>query len=259
MKRKCLGCPIEFEVTSKQLDKRFCTQRCWGNYQTEHKLNMKAELRNRPTVDEVKKAFSEQRTKLVQSLTFVEFALSGVYIIINIVNNMIYIGSSKDIEARWREHVHKFYGNRHENDKLQKAWNKYGEKAFQFRILEVVEEKDLVFREQYYLDLYKPYERHIGYNLYKTAFSPLGNVWTEEQKANLRVVRQNQKPRKLHCEWCKTVFIVKGQNAKFCSHKCRDKARWQKHKAKNQLGKQKTLKELFANLTDGELNVILEN
>lgn len=228
--RLCIGCGSEFEVKSKQLDKRFCTQKCWGKYQTDHKLNMKEESRNRPTVDEVRKTFSKQRAELVGSLVFVDYALSGIYIIINVINNMIYIGSSQDIEARWKEHVNKLYGNRHENDKLQKAWNKYGEKAFQFKILEVAEEKDLVAREQYYLDLHKPYERHIGYNLYRTAFSPLGNVWTEEQKANLRVVRQNQKPRNLICQWCEEPFTVKGQNAKYCSVTCRNKALWQRTK-----------------------------
>ena len=147
---------------------------------------------NRPALAITKAAFAIQREEIVKSLTFISDVVSGIYVIVNVLNNMIYIGSSQDIEIRWREHINKLYGNRHENDKLQKAWNKYGDKAFQFKILEAAEVTNLVVREQHYLDLYKPYERHLGYNLYKTAYSPLGNKWTEEQKAKLKEIRKGQ-------------------------------------------------------------------
>jgi group I intron endonuclease len=148
--------------------------------------------KDRPILNDIKKVFAKQREEIVKSLTFVSNVISGIYIIINIKNNMTYVGSSQNIELRWREHINKLYGNRHENDKLQKAWNKYGDKAFQFKILEAVEINKLIEKEQIYLDLYKPYERHIGYNLYKIAYSPLGNKWTEEQKANLRESRKGR-------------------------------------------------------------------
>lgn len=230
LKKICLQCNKEFS-TLKCENNDFCSHPCWLQYQTEHKLNMKIEFRNRPSVDEVRKAFRTQRDKLIESLKFIDQALSGVYIIINVITNMIYIGSSQDIEARWKEHVNKLCGNRHENDKLQKAWNKYGEKTFQFKILEAAEPLKLIEREQYYLDLYQSYKRHIGYNLFENAYSPLGSKRTEEQIERMRIVSKNQFPREIICQWCKTVFTVKGQNAKFCSHKCRDKARWQRTKA----------------------------
>jgi group I intron endonuclease len=183
-----LGCSIQF-ITRPCENNDFCSQPCWLKYQTEHRLNIKEESRNRPTVIEMQKAFAKQREELVKSLTFILGVVSGVYIIINIENNMIYIGSSQDIEGRWTEHLNKLYDNRHENDHLQKAWNKYGDKAFQFKILEATEIIDLISREQYYLNLYKPYERNIGYNLFKTAYSPLGYKWTEEQKLQLKEKR----------------------------------------------------------------------
>lgn len=188
----CPQCRGEFKILPYEIKKVYCSRSCWLKYQTIHKLNMSVEARNRSAIDIIKKSFADQRINILQSLSFVTDVLSGVYIFINIENNMFYIGSSNDIEGRWKEHLNKLYGNRHENDKLQNAWNKYGEKAFEFKILEAVEPLLLEEKEQYYLDLYKPFKRNIGYNIYPKAFSPQGNKWTEEQKANLCLVRQKQ-------------------------------------------------------------------
>jgi group I intron endonuclease len=93
---------------------------------------------------------------------------SGVYKITNEVNGKFYIGSSKDIDDRW-ENGHKGYLNRnqHVNPKLQNAWNYYGSDKFTMILIEIVEPKKelLLEREQYYLDLFKPYYRSIGYNI----------------------------------------------------------------------------------------------
>ena len=45
---------------------------------------------------------------------------SGIYVIINTINNKKYIGSSKNIEQRKRSHFHRLRHNKHENDYLQK-------------------------------------------------------------------------------------------------------------------------------------------
>ena len=91
---------------------------------------------------------------------------SGVYKITNLVNGKFYIGSSKDIDWRWYCHKHYLKSGKHDNPKLQHSWNKHGENTFIFDIIEEVnDEKLLLEREQYYLDLLKPYERKIGYNI----------------------------------------------------------------------------------------------
>jgi group I intron endonuclease len=84
----------------------------------------------------------------------------GIYRIKNLVNGKIYYGSSKDIKKRWRTHKNKLNNGKHHNSPLLNAWNKYGEENFIFEIIELCDEKILLEREQYYLDL-KP-EYNIG-------------------------------------------------------------------------------------------------
>lgn len=98
---------------------------------------------------------------------------SGIYKITNEVNGKFYIGSSSDIDYRWEvEHRGSLNRNQHINPKLQHAWNFYGGDKFTIIVLEEVEPKKelLMEREQYYLDLWKPYHRTIGYNICPTAF-----------------------------------------------------------------------------------------
>lgn len=65
--------------------------------------------------------------------------IKGVYIIKNIVNNKIYIGStfsSKGVCNRIKEHLRKLKANTHVNQYLQNSFNKYLEHNFYVSILE---------------------------------------------------------------------------------------------------------------------------
>lgn len=59
----------------------------------------------------------------------------GVYMILNTVNGKIYIGSSKNILQRWRNHIREPEGNIHKNMFLQTDWGELGKDSFVFRIL----------------------------------------------------------------------------------------------------------------------------
>ena len=76
----------------------------------------------------------------------------GIYKIENIINNKVYIGSSNNIERRWKEHIRLLNNNEHHSIKLQRAWNKYGENAFEFSVLEECDADRLLYLEQYYID-----------------------------------------------------------------------------------------------------------
>ena len=56
----------------------------------------------------------------------------GIYCIENTINNKKYIGQSVEIENRWSKHRSELNKNKHDNDYLQKSWNKYGEKILNF-------------------------------------------------------------------------------------------------------------------------------
>jgi len=92
--------------------------------------------------------------------------ISGIYAIINKTNGKRYIGSSKQIKYRWRSnHIPQLKKGEHYNTHLQHAWNKYGEKNFDFQILEECNESNLVEKEEHWIEHYKSWNRKHGYNL----------------------------------------------------------------------------------------------
>lgn len=81
---------------------------------------------------------------------------SGIYIIICKANGDRYVGSSKNMNNRKRDHWTNLRNGSHHNTHLQNVWNKYGENSFSFGVLEEVETHLLLEREQYYIDTLKP-------------------------------------------------------------------------------------------------------
>mgnify|MGYP000886959842 CR=1 FL=1 len=61
--------------------------------------------------------------------------IPGVYQIVNKLNGHKYIGSSINIWTRWGRHLSDLRKNKHDNNYLQNAWNKYGEDNFEFGVL----------------------------------------------------------------------------------------------------------------------------
>ena len=111
--------------------------------------------------------------------------ISGVYIIVNTVNKRVYVGSSVNIHARWRGHKKALKQGKSPCVKLQRAWNKYGEHAFSFQVLEPVKPKKelLIEAEQRWIDLYDASSN--GYNTLGKAYSHLGAKRSDESRARL--------------------------------------------------------------------------
>lgn len=79
----------------------------------------------------------------------------GIYSIKNLKNNKVYIGSSNNIEKRIKDHFRNLKNNKHSNQYLQNAYNKYKRENFIVEILEVFEnigKYDLLKRESDYLN-----------------------------------------------------------------------------------------------------------
>lgn len=120
-------------------------------------------------------------------------AASGVYMITCILNKRIYVGSATDLRHRHRVHFRTLRQNKHHNLYLQRAWNKYGEEAFTFEILELVLVPEmLTAREQYWFDKLKPFGRR-GFNMTPNAGSSLGTKRTPESIEKVRLVHLGRK------------------------------------------------------------------
>lgn len=118
--------------------------------------------------------------------------VSGIYLILNTKTRKIYIGQAFNIRQRWQLHRRSLRGGYHHNIHLQRAWNKYGATAFEFKILEYCSIEQLDEREQHYLDLYLP--KGDCYNIAQDAKSPnRGNKLTDEQKQRMSEVRRGKK------------------------------------------------------------------
>ena len=94
--------------------------------------------------------------------------MSVIYSIINLLDNKIYIGSTKDAKQRRFQHFSALKNNKHHSYLLQKAWNKGNPEDFEFKIIE--ETNSLQEREQFYMDFYKSYDKEFGYNIRKQAY-----------------------------------------------------------------------------------------
>ena len=90
---------------------------------------------------------------------------SGIYCIENITTHKRYIGQSKNIPYRIKQHLYELRNNKHYNSYLQKAWNKYGEDDFNFYPLEYCDIDILDDKEKYYIEQFNTADNKYGYNL----------------------------------------------------------------------------------------------
>lgn len=63
----------------------------------------------------------------------------GVYQIECLSNNKKYIGVSKDIQRRWKEHRSLLFKGQHHSSDMQKDYNQYGENSFEFKVIKECE------------------------------------------------------------------------------------------------------------------------
>lgn len=119
---------------------------------------------------------------------------TGVYAIINKINNKIYIGSaSNNFQHRYKTHLRLLKENKHHSILLQRAINKHGLSNFQFKIIEIISDKNIILdREQYWLDKYESYNPNKGYNICKNSHNTKGFNHSEELKEKLSKERMGE-------------------------------------------------------------------
>lgn len=112
-----------------------------------------------------------------------------IYKILNTINNKCYIGQTEESPAtiRWHKHRYELTRNNHRNTHLQHAWNKYGEDAFTFEVVEECKTKDqLNEAEERWISHYKSLNVH--YNIKD------GGKHTRHSRESTRKMSQAAKP-----------------------------------------------------------------
>lgn len=161
--------------------------------------------------------------------------IQGIYIIENLVNHKVYIGSSVTVNRRLQKHKNDLRNNKHHSYKLQGSFNKHSEDKFSFRLLEqmyfpeeystIIKTQYLECVEQYYMDLYEAYRK--GYNVAKKSDRPLhggkeatlkgietkrknGTLkWTEEQKKKSSEYFKNNENQLIHLKKLREIRGIK--------------------------------------------------
>ena len=126
--------------------------------------------------------------------------ISGIYCIENTINHKKYIGKSNNIYKRWYDEKLGLQKQYFHNIHLQRAWNKYGECAFKFYIVEECEELLLPEREQFWISEFDTY--YNGYNQTLGGEGSLGAICSDEKRKKLREAhlgKKNFNTRPVYC------------------------------------------------------------
>ena len=105
---------------------------------------------------------------------------SGIYEIVNITNNKVYVGSSVNINIRVQGHIRGLNRGNHHGKYLQAAWNKHGINSFMFRVIELCPVGRLIERENFWILERGVLDERKGYNTYTTTATGRGYKQTKE-------------------------------------------------------------------------------
>lgn len=122
---------------------------------------------------------------------------------------MFYIGQAKDLDGRGKSHFRGLRKNRHDNPRLQYAYNKYGEQAIAFEVILIckADKEILSFYEQLILD---SYPSELIFNIHRECVtSPLGTKRSLEQKAVLSAAKKGKPGHKHSKETCLQISETK--------------------------------------------------
>jgi group I intron endonuclease len=126
-----------------------------------------------------------------------EMRKTGVYEIVHIASGKRYVGSaSVSFASRLRCHRHDLKKQRHSSVLLQRAWNKYGPEAFEFRIVESTAPEHAIAVEQTFIDWRNSTDPSRGFNILAVAGSSRGCKRSNETRQKIReaTLRQFSSP-----------------------------------------------------------------
>lgn len=119
---------------------------------------------------------------------------SGIYMVVNLINNKKYIGQSKNIRKRFQSHHLVDYKNKNNcsyNTKFYQALRKYGIDNFEVIILKLCEEKELDDLEIKYIKEFDTFKN--GYNSTEGGQYWSSNIHSEETELKRQKTREQNK------------------------------------------------------------------
>lgn len=124
----------------------------------------------------------------------------GIYSITNVVTGDMYIGQTiQDFEKRWKSHISALNRGNHDNEYLQRSWNKYGEGAFKFKAIHYCDELDILNDlEKYYIKKYDTYNN--GFNMTEGGDYFLNEIPEEIRKKRLENLKKVTRERSDYTE-----------------------------------------------------------
>jgi group I intron endonuclease len=111
---------------------------------------------------------------------------TGVYLIRNLVNGKLYVGSaSKSFKLRWQNHLKLLQNGNHQSEKLQSDYDIYGKDSFEFEIALTCGPKNCLFYEQQLIDQLDVVNK--GYNVSPHAGAPMrGRKHSKETRNKMK-------------------------------------------------------------------------
>jgi group I intron endonuclease len=132
-----------------------------------------------------------------------------IYKITNKVNGKVYIGQTiQSFKRRIKSHKSHLQSQKHHNELLQKAYNKYGWSAFEAEIIETCDVDKIDARERFWISEYKATDHSLGYN-----FESGGNVLKKHNPSTIKKFilssrGENNKIKACHIEAIKRRIIA---------------------------------------------------
>ena len=151
--------------------------------------------------------------------------ISAVYQIKNKVTGERYVGSSKDVYARWANHKCTSVWNSNPNRRLYQDFQKYGIENFMFAILSPVQPKYLKQVEQEFIDLLQPAynsNRANGWDVERYKATHKAYEQTEEYKESRKTYRQTEEYKESRKAYIQTEEYKESRKAyanRLCNYK----------------------------------------
>lgn len=141
--------------------------------------------------------------------------ICGVYKLVNTATGQCYVGQSQRVQKRIKEHFRLLRHNKHPNQHLQRAYNKYGSEAFYGAVeVECSDLNELDKLEESFIRGDAWFDTPTVYNIADFAKAPMrGKQHSEEAKERIRLGRRASTFNYQSAEYRET--LSKAQMARF--------------------------------------------